>query len=258
MLNYSTFKNNLKIIKIFLILFFFSFLAIGVHELGHLIANFFVGIKVTCLSVGAGPEIINTKINGIKILIKAIPSSGFVKMDLPHKIHVERLIIGSFGGPLAGLFLFLILSSIYYLKVNKIKPENKGYYLFILLIVTHSFFLDFSPMFKNIETMTLIIVSVYCFFNLKACLKDSNESEIKKFLFYFLLISSLYFWSLLSLKPILLSKELSDGSLIWLYIQILKNYYTTKAKLYTALFIGLSSISIIAPVIITKKILEIN
>lgn len=79
---------------------------IVVHELGHVVAARLSGFAVSEFVVGQGPPILRTRVRGARVILRAVPVSGYV---MPHSVDGRRARLGMAltyaGGPLAELLL---------------------------------------------------------------------------------------------------------------------------------------------------------
>ncbi len=87
--------------------------SVFIHELGHLIAAFLMGLKVQFLSIGQGQVVWGGKVAGLRVLLYSNPDRASVHLsDLNGALIRLRMIIFCSAGPLAniavGLFFGLI------------------------------------------------------------------------------------------------------------------------------------------------------
>lgn len=102
--------NLFFLICIIFIWFYFSIIA---HEFGHLIAARIVGFNPYFVIIGVGKKLLSYKLFDTIVEFRTIPAGGITYIsNLAQSWIRPKLILMYLGGPLANLFLFLILSSI--------------------------------------------------------------------------------------------------------------------------------------------------
>lgn len=106
----STWRYGLEFIVVAIIIG----LLILVHEVGHLLAAFYVGIPVNNFSIGFGPKLWRKTIGKVNYSLGIIPLGGYVlaAMDDVNRffaISSAKRMFFSLGGPLANIVLGMIL-----------------------------------------------------------------------------------------------------------------------------------------------------
>lgn len=101
------------------------FIAIFVHELGHLIAALLCGVNVEAFSIGFGRPIISKKIKGIDFRIGWIPLGGYTKLSGEFDKRPKGFLIQPYYKKaiisLAGVFMnFLVACLCYWLNYRSI------------------------------------------------------------------------------------------------------------------------------------------
>jgi hypothetical protein len=88
------------------ILYLFHWIAILVHELGHLCAGWLMGLYLVEVRIGDGPKLCTFRIGGIDWHFFAVPYAGWVAGFPKSANHYRiRQLIFILGGPLASLIL---------------------------------------------------------------------------------------------------------------------------------------------------------
>jgi len=85
-------------------------LLIFVHELGHLLAAWSVGIPIARFSLGFGPVLWSWRRKGVEYCVSLVPLGGYVLPQVETeedflRIPVGRRIVFSLGGPLANFVM---------------------------------------------------------------------------------------------------------------------------------------------------------
>jgi regulator of sigma E protease len=152
-------------------------LLIFVHEVGHFVSARLMRVKVDTFSIGFGPKILKFVRHETVYAISLIPLGGYVKMkgdnpeDTEHepdsffaKNPYQRAFI-AFGGPLANLFLAVILIFFSYnigFKFNDFRPvidsAGEPYSTFFsqgdeILSINHQEIKSFTDIFHQIDDM---------------------------------------------------------------------------------------------------------
>ena len=65
-------------------------LAVGIHELGHMVAALLCGVKVEAFAIGFGKPILHKKIWGIDFRLCPLPFGGYTKLAGEFKKHVPN------------------------------------------------------------------------------------------------------------------------------------------------------------------------
>jgi membrane-associated protease RseP (regulator of RpoE activity) len=69
---------------------FYFFLALLLHELGHLAAAHACGVTVSELSLGWGPKLFSLRFNGVDYTLRLLPVGAYVRLDL-NELRVRPL-----------------------------------------------------------------------------------------------------------------------------------------------------------------------
>ena len=81
-----------------------------IHELGHLVAAWIVGIPVAKFSIGFGPRLCGWKWGKTEYVLAPVPLGGYVLPAIPDEANFQRVslarrVLFALGGPLANLLL---------------------------------------------------------------------------------------------------------------------------------------------------------
>jgi regulator of sigma E protease len=100
----------------FIIIAIIGFLIL-IHELGHFLFAKLAGIPVAVFSIGFGPKIWKHKIKETEYCVSVFPLGGYILPEIKeesefYKISVLKRIFFCVGGPLANIFLPVIILSI--------------------------------------------------------------------------------------------------------------------------------------------------
>ena len=92
-------------------------LLIFIHELGHLLAAWAVGIPVARFSLGFGPVIWSRRRHGVEYCVSLIPFGGYVMPEVAdeeqfYRIPIGRRIVFSLGGPAANFVFAVCLATV--------------------------------------------------------------------------------------------------------------------------------------------------
>ncbi len=103
-------------------------LLIFAHELGHFICAKLMNINIAVFSIGFGPKIWKYHIKETEYRVSIIPLGGYVFPAIEneeefYRIPVYKRIIFSLGGPLANIFLPVIILMILYIVNFGFSPE---------------------------------------------------------------------------------------------------------------------------------------
>lgn len=87
---------------------------IFIHESGHFLAAYFVGIPVEIFSVGFGPKLLSTKKGRTEYRISLIPLGGYILPEIIdekdfYNIPVNKKILFALGGPLSNILFAIVL-----------------------------------------------------------------------------------------------------------------------------------------------------
>ncbi len=102
---------------------------IFIHELGHFVAAYLVGIPIEIFSVGFGPKLLSTRKGGTEYRISLIPLGGYVLPEIIdekdfYNIPVNKRILFALGGPLSNIFFAVLLLTAFNVVKSGFTPNN--------------------------------------------------------------------------------------------------------------------------------------
>ncbi len=91
----------------------FTMLGLAVHEAGHALAGYWVGLPPRLVQIGSGPTLLRRRIFGATVVVSLFPSSGYaIALASPSMTPQSRAVVTA-GGSAANLLLLGLALSAY-------------------------------------------------------------------------------------------------------------------------------------------------
>jgi len=102
---------------------------IFIHESGHFIAAYLVGIPIEIFSVGFGPKLLGIRKGGTEYRISLIPLGGYVLPEIIdekdfYNIPVNKRIFFALGGPLSNIFFAILILTAFNIATSGFTLNN--------------------------------------------------------------------------------------------------------------------------------------
>jgi len=102
---------------------------IFIHESGHFIAAYLVGIPIEIFSIGFGPKLLGIRKGGTEYRISLIPLGGYVLPEIIdekdfYNIPVNKRIFFALGGPLSNIFFAILILTAFNIATSGFTLNN--------------------------------------------------------------------------------------------------------------------------------------